>query len=260
MRENGLRATAYVAVADLHPQLADIMLEALADEGVAAYASPPSSGRGLAMPAQFPVGPVDRLWVDRDATATARRVLDERLPELRAELERANADAASGRVGLGDDLGSEPGGVLVDDQTWAAIIASYRAESSGTHSWPDAEDIGVGENPGAAGRPDAGAVRAGPAEWPEQRVPPLRQTDDPTDHFEPPPPPPLPIADSTTRLAWAGVVGGPVLLLLSVVLGWELASWAQVGGVAAMVVGFITLVARMRDGSEDDGGNSGAVV
>ncbi len=260
MRENGLRATAYVAVADLHPQLADIMLEALADEGVAAYASPPSSGRGLAMPAQFPAGPVDRLWVDRDATATARRVLDERLPELRAELEKAHADAANARTGPGGDPDAAPGGILVDDHTWAAIIASYRAESAGTSGWPDAENVDPSAEQDTNGPRDAARSGAGSAEWPEQRVPSRRPVEDPTDHFEPPAPPPLPVADSTTRLAWAGVVGGPVLLLLSVVLGWELASWAQVAGVTAMVVGFVTLVARMRDGSEDDGGDSGAVV
>lgn len=260
MRENGLRATAYVAVADLHPQLADIMLEALADEGVAAYASPPSSGRGLAMPTQFPAGPVDRLWVDRDATATARRVLDERLPELRAELERANADAANARTGPGEDPDAAPGGVLVDDHTWAAIIASYRAESAGASGWPDAENVDPNTDPKVPGSQHPTATRASRDDWPEQRAAPRRPVEDPTDHFVPPAPPPLPVADSTTRLAWAGVVGGPILLLLSVVLGWELASWAQVAGVTAMVVGFITLVARMRDGTEDDGGDSGAVV
>lgn len=259
MRENGLRASAYVAVADLHPQLADVMLEALADEGVAAYASPPSSGRGLAMPTQFPTGPVDRLWVDRDAAATARRVLDERLPELRAELERAHADAANGRARPGDDQESTPGGVLVDDATWAEIIAAYRAESAGGRSWPDVEDVGPDEG-NDRGPGSAAARRAGTEDWPEQRRPTPREPDDPADHFQPPPPPPLPTADSTTRFAWAGVIGGPVLLLLSVLLDWDLASWAQVFAVGAMVGGFITLVARMRDGSEDDGGDSGAVV
>lgn len=259
MRENGLHASAYVAVADLHPQLADVMLEALADEGVAAYASPPSSGRELAMPTQFPTGPVDRLWVDREATATARRVLDERLPELRAELERAHAEAGNGRTRQGDDAESTPGGVLVDDATWADIIAAYRADSAGGHSWPDAEDVRAddGSGQGAGKSPPR---RADAEEWPEQRRPTPREPDDPADHFQPPLPPPLPTADSTTRLAWAGVVGGPVLLLLSVMLDWDLASWAQVFAVAAMVGGFVTLVARMRDGGDDVAGDSGAVV
>ena len=33
MRDNGFRASGYVALADLHPQLADAMLEVLAHEG-----------------------------------------------------------------------------------------------------------------------------------------------------------------------------------------------------------------------------------
>jgi len=257
MRENGLRAAAYVAVADLHPQLADLMLDALADEGVAAYASPPpsASGRGLTMPTQLPSGPVDRLWVDRDATATARRVLDDRLPELRAELERASVESMSGRQDRPRDPDTTPGGVLVDDDTWAAIIATYRADSAAR---PDLLDPAAGE----ATSPSADDTAA--EAWPEELtlVPPprLRLPDDPGDHYEPPLPPPLPTADTTTRMAWAGVIGGPLLFLLSILLNWDLDSWAQLAGVAAMVVGFVTLVARMRDGGDDYDSDNGAVV
>lgn len=258
MRENGLRAAAYVAVADLHPQLADLMLDALADEGVAAYASPPpsASGRGLTMPTQLPSGPVDRLWVDRDATATARRVLDDRLPELRAELERASVESMNSRPERPRDPDTTPGGVLVDDDTWAEIIASYRAESAAR---PDQVDHADGQ-PASSSPADLDATEA----WPEERTlgsdPSRRVSDDPGDHYEPPPPPPLPTADSTTRMAWAGVIGGPLLFLLSIFLEWDLASWAKLAGVAAMVVGFVTLVARMRDGGDDYDPDNGAVV
>lgn len=252
MRENGLRAAAYVAVADLHPQLADLMLAALADEGVAAYASPSPTapGRGLTMPQQLPGGPVDRLWVDRAATVTARRVLDDKLPELRAELESAAVETVTGSSDASRDPDQSAGGVLVDDDTWAGIIASYRAESAAR-----------------PGEPEVSAPVADPpaAEWPEvaeraAATPARRVTDDPGDHYEPPPPPPLPLADTTTRMAWAGLIGGPLLLLLSTILDWNLASWAQVVGVAATVVGFVTLVARMKDGGDDSDSDHGAVV
>lgn len=258
MRENGLRAAAYVAVADLHPQLADLMLDALADEGVAAYASPPpsASGRGLTMPTQLPAGPVDRLWVDRDATATARRVLDDRLPELRAELERASTDSAPTRPERPRDPDTTPGGVLVDDDTWAAIIASYRAESATGPARSDPVRPDASSRSSADGPPDA---------WPEEARASIgnslvRPADDPADHYEPPPPPPLPTADTTTRMAWAGVIGGPLLFLLSVFLEWNLSDLAKLAGVAAMVVGFVTLVARMRDGGDDNDPDNGAVV
>lgn len=255
MRENGLRAAAYVAVADLHPQLADLMLDALADEGVAAYASPPPSvsDRGLTMPTQLPLGPVDRLWVDRDAAATARRVLDDRLPELRAELERASIEAVPGRPERLLDPDATPGGVLVDDDTWAAIIASYRSDSAARPDLPPASGGATAVRPGDD---DDGEP------WPEEAasVARVRPVDDPADHYEPPPPPPLPTADTTTRMAWAGVIGGPLLFLLSTFLGWNLSDWAKLGGVAAMVVGFVTLVARMRDGRDDYDSDNGAVV
>jgi len=262
MRENGLRAAAYVAVADLHPQLADVMLAALADEGVAAYASPsPSvSGRGLTMPAQLPAGPVDRLWVDRDAAATARRVLDDKLPELRAELENATADTVIGRTDRTPAPDTTPGGVLVDDDTWAEIIASYRAESAPHH----AIDEHALDDDAAEVQPSRRAADGSAEEWPEVREVAAksrpRPAEDHGDHYEPPPPPPLPTADTTTRMAWAGVIGGPLLFLLSIFLDWDLASWAKLAGVAAMVIGFVTLVARMREGGEDDGSDNGAVV
>lgn len=261
MRENGLRAAAYVAVADLHPQLADMMLEALAEEGVAAYASPSpaSSGRGLTMPTQLSSGPVDRLWVDRDATATARRILDDKLPELRAELESAAVETVTGHSDRAQDPDRSAGGILVDDDTWAGIIASYRAESAAR---PQALDGAPGS---PAAPPPAAPPRATtPEDWPETRARASAATagapDDPHDHYTPPPPPPLPTADTTTRTAWAGLIGGPLLLVLSTLLDWDLASWAKLAAVAAMVVGFVTLIARMREVSDEDEGDHGAVV
>jgi hypothetical protein len=83
---------------------------------------------------------------------------------------------------------------------------------------------------------------------------------DPFDHYVPPPPPPLPTADRTARIAWAGVIGGPVLFLIALVLGWELSGWVQLAGVAALVGGFITLVTRLPDRHDEDDTDHGAVV
>jgi hypothetical protein len=273
VRENGLQAAAYVAVIDLHPQVADVMLAALAEEGVAAYAAPVASNRGLLLPTQFPTGPLDRLYVDREAYDTARRVLDEHLPSARAELELAPAEATA-RTGTGDEPAAaepvEPTELArgpVDDETWSKIVEAFNgpglepaavdpaAESSApadagpNRLWPDAEHLDPDDEsdpvPRRAANPGAG-----------------NRTDDSADQdrYEPPPPPPLPVADSTTRLAWAGVIGGPVLFILALLLDWDLASWAQLVGVAGLVVGFITLVARMRDDGVDDDPDNGAVV
>lgn len=78
-------------------------------------------------------------------------------------------------------------------------------------------------------------------------------------HFVPPPPPPLPRVDSTTKFAWIAVLGGPLLLFLMVVLQQPVAWWMIVLGVGGFLGGFATLVARMKDGDEDDP-DGGAVV
>ncbi|MGW9602854.1 hypothetical protein ACWHBW_20215 [Streptomyces albidoflavus] len=85
--------------------------------------------------------------------------------------------------------------------------------------------------------------------------------DDDEGHFVPPEPPPLPEADTTTRFAWVAVLGGPLLLLLAVLLDWDMTWWLTTLGVGGFLGGFATLVVRMNDGDEDeDDPGRGAVV
>lgn len=80
-------------------------------------------------------------------------------------------------------------------------------------------------------------------------------------HFVPPEPPPLPAADTTAKFAWLAVLGGPVLLLLAVVLGWNMTWWLATIGIGGFLGGFATLVTRMKsDDDEDDDPGRGAVV
>ncbi|KJK39908.1 membrane protein [Streptomyces variegatus] len=80
-------------------------------------------------------------------------------------------------------------------------------------------------------------------------------------HFVPPEPPPLPTADPTAKFAWIGVLGGPVLLMLAVLLGWDMTWWLATLGIGGFLGGFTTLVMRMRtDDEEDDDPGRGAVV
>ncbi|WP_210587343.1 hypothetical protein [Streptomyces sp. GESEQ-35] len=86
-------------------------------------------------------------------------------------------------------------------------------------------------------------------------------TEDDEGHFVPPEPPPLPAADATSKFAWLGVIGGPLLLLLAVLLGWEMTWWLTTLGIGGFVGGFATLVMRMRtDDEDDDDPGRGAVV
>ncbi|MFG2309546.1 hypothetical protein ACGFS9_12870 [Streptomyces sp. NPDC048566] len=80
-------------------------------------------------------------------------------------------------------------------------------------------------------------------------------------HFVPPEPPPLPAADTTAKFAWLGVLGGPVLLLLAVLLGWDMTWWLTTLGIGGFLGGFATLVMRMQDDEDDlDDPGRGAVV
>ncbi|MEI5009834.1 hypothetical protein RB196_23320 [Streptomyces sp. PmtA] len=90
--------------------------------------------------------------------------------------------------------------------------------------------------------------------------PPLPEADE--GHFVPPEPPPLPEADTTAKFAWLAVIGGPVLLLLAVVLRWDMTWWLTTLCVGGFLGGFVTLVARMSHGDDedDDDPGRGAVV
>ncbi|MFD4317636.1 hypothetical protein [Streptomyces sp. NPDC058548] len=135
----------------------------------------------------------------------------------------------------------------------------------------------AGEEPGSEEEPDAGPERpalgssvvfapgvrpAGPRDY---------SPADPEDapggsdegHFVPPEPPPLPEADVTTKFAWLAVVGGPVLMLVAVLLSWDMTWWLTTLCIGGFLGGFATLVGRMKHDDDDDGFDDpgrGAVV
>ncbi|PWI43373.1 hypothetical protein [Streptomyces sp. ICBB 8177] len=155
---------------------------------------------------------------------------------------------------------------LDEEAAWARIVAAYEdGPEDGQASWPEAENVPDEEdsgqdrsplNDGIPVIPRAFVVRA-PAPGPRD----YEADDEDEGHFVPPEPPPLPQADVTTKFAWLAVVGGPVLLVLYVLLQQPVPWWAMVVGVGGFLGGFGTLVARMRDrDEEDDDPHGGAVV
>ncbi|MGH8823967.1 MAG: hypothetical protein ACRDVN_05765 [Jiangellaceae bacterium] len=140
-----------------------------------------------------------------------------------------------------------------DDQAWADLVETFHA-SPGEElpRWPAAEDVA---DDAAADVEDDVAAAGERSAQPEPASP----RPDPEEHFVPPPPPPLPRGDRVSRLAWAGVLGAPVFLVLAVALGWRLPTWITVLAVGALVGGFVTLVARMR-GRDPYDPDDGAVV
>ncbi|MEU2793478.1 hypothetical protein [Streptomyces sp. NPDC007100] len=117
-------------------------------------------------------------------------------------------------------------------------------------------------SPGAPGRPGEGPVGSfvvfapgvgpGPRDWKASEA-----SDDDFDetdegHFVPPEPPPLPSADVTAKFAWLAVLGGPLLLVLMVLLQQPVTWWITLLGIGGFLGGFATLVARMKHDDEDD--------
>ncbi|TMQ82891.1 hypothetical protein ETD83_41250, partial [Actinomadura soli] len=117
-RGNGLSADTYAPLVDLAPHLADAMLTALGEAGVAAYAASPSdlaeladladradlTDRGdRAEPAGEPVAGdvLDRLYVDVDMKPAAEGI-------LRAHLARLRDASARGSDGERSDAGERP--------------------------------------------------------------------------------------------------------------------------------------------------------
>lgn len=252
MRGNGLQAENYVAVADLDPRTADVLLAELRDRGVAAYAAD--------SPDPGPSGAVDRLYVDATAEHQVRSMIDDQLgtiPDAGA-VPPADADAA------------------FYDSAFADIVAGFH-QSPGRQlgSWSASEDIDAPEAPGppddasAGSEPPAATGVTGTAAarsytgWDDLLRPEPPAPDplpDPEDRYVPPPPPPLPKVDLRTRIAWACVVGGPGVLFAAAILGWQLSSMQLLLAAVAFLGGFVALVARLKDRDDDGDGDDGAVV
>ena len=111
-----------------------------------------------------------------------------------------------------------------------------------------------------SGQVDLGPeFRPDPVEHPEHEYPEPEHPDDVwlDEGYTPPEPPPLPRPrDPVQKASWAGVIGGPTIIVLKSILGWG--GWLTWVGVAASVAGFATLIARMADHRDDD--DDGAVV
>nr|WP_206327123.1 hypothetical protein [Streptomyces sp. S3(2020)] len=180
-----------------------------------------------------------------------------------------------------EDREPEEQGVPFDEAAaWEAIVAGYGEEPKdppGSKPFKSVEDLALlepetndekpkeeDEKPASA-RPLGSSVAFAPGVGPRDYTAPEPAEEDFDEddegHFVPPEPPPLPAADTTAKFAWLAVLGGPLLLLLAILLGWDMTWWLATIGIGGFLGGFATLVMRMRsdDEDEDDPGR-GAVV
>ncbi|MBM7088046.1 hypothetical protein ABZ606_04045 [Streptomyces sp. NPDC012461] len=204
------------------------------------------------------------------------------------------AEHDSGREDREGQEGREPeekGVPFDEDAAWEAIVAGYGDEppdppgakpfksvedlallESGTNDAGDSRDEGVQTQAPAPAKADeepagplGSSVSFAPGVGPrDYRV--AEPSDDDLDetdegHFVPPEPPPLPETDAAAKLAWLGVLGGPLLLLLAVLLDWYMSWWLTTLSIGGFLGGCATLVMRMRtDDEDDDDPGRGAVV
>ena len=97
-----------------------------------------------------------------------------------------------------------------------------------------------------------------PEEQPAEARDWLDAYDDPEDHFVPPEPERVPTPEPPRLIAWAGVFGVPVVVLVLVVLRVSLPPWASMLCLAWFVGGFGYLVATMRREPPDNDWDDGA--
>ncbi|MEU0006361.1 hypothetical protein ABZ079_19355 [Streptomyces sp. NPDC006314] len=177
-----------------------------------------------------------------------------------------------------EERDDEQGVPFDEDAVWRAIIAGYGEEPPdppGSRPFKSVEDLALIEKDAESDRDDSAeaqpvrplgsSVSFAPGVGPRDHTAPEPSDDDfgedDEGHFVPPEPPPLPAADTTAKFAWLGVVGGPVLLLLAVLLGWDMTWWLTTLGIGGFLGGFATLVMRMRTDDDEDGDpGRGAVV
>jgi hypothetical protein len=154
-----------------------------------------------------------------------------------------------------------------DEQVWAELVQSYHWSYDDNAAWPGAEDIDPDVDPDA--EPDDDDTDANPAvsttrpafagsPWITHASGERQERFD-EDHFVPPPPPPLPRTDLITWMAWAGLLGTPVLFIGLVLLGRSLSGLAGLAAATAFVGGFAVLIMRLR-GHDPYDPDSGAVV
>jgi hypothetical protein len=244
MRSNGLTAPSYSPVADLNPQVAEALLTDLRERGVAAYTKPVETSSTVGFDAaEFRVAVKERLYVDASASLAVRELI-------------ASTDPAS-------DLDN-------DDLAWARIVAGYDAPvAPASASWPPQEDLPPAMDslgaPGDAPREESSdrfddepALPQPPGASPTFGPVEMHRS---AEAFIPPEPPPLPHLAPAQQLAWVGLAGGPLLLLIAAVFAVTLPVWLSLAAVIGFVGGFLTLVAMMEDRHSDDGDSGdGAVV
>jgi hypothetical protein len=258
MRSNGLTAPTYTPVADVEPPIAAALLDDLRALGVAAYTTPVTSTSmsGFDRP-ELRDAVRDRLYVDTRSADGVRDLIARRDPSM----VEANDDLTFAQLVAGFDrpLGGTVAPWPVDEDLSAdqARVADDRddRDSHDTATQRDTSEPGRRRKGDREDDPRASDEEYLAVTWQSRRD----DSVDRDDHFVPEPPAPLPHLEPYKQLAWAGVIGGPLALLVAALTGLALPEWLSWLAIVGFVGGFVTLVATMSDDDDWDP-DDGAVV
>jgi hypothetical protein len=147
---------------------------------------------------------------------------------------------------LGDELPDGVADSAPDDASreaalWRSIIDNY-----GERPQLD-DDLGTARPPAEAEPPPRGLPDPTFDDVEEPELAPA-----PEEHYVPPAPPPLPKPTPARLLAWLGLFGVPVIVLVALVANIVVPPWLGLLLMAWFVGGFVYLVASMRPGSGGD--------
>jgi hypothetical protein len=259
-RDNGLRCGAYKAVADLDPRIADALLEALRDNGIAAYAGPTPATSGHYMELQLPDRPIDRLYVDEEQLDRARALVEEEQAEAAAMIEPPPTEPTATEPAPADAMpvdampvdampverGSGDDSQIDFDAAWKQLLGSLQETSTTSVRFP------------AASRVEEPAAPTDVVDTDEDGDDVDYDVYDPADeaHFEPPPPPPLPKLRKETLAALVAIGLG----LFALATDFEDGAFTFLA-IMAIIGGVVSLVWHMKQGPPTDSGwDDGAVV
>jgi hypothetical protein len=266
MRDNGLTASTYTSMGGIDPQIAEPVLKALAEAGIAAYAGTPAEVAPAGeVPAEPAESEADGAETDSEKTAAAETATpapakaDEVVPvRIPAGFEEIFVDAESEIRARGVIARS------TEDAEWASLVEQFNLPSAEGHDatpvprWPASEDVDENSYEPLIDVP-AGLIVGDTDEDPPEE-PPARRHEEHHDHYVPPEPPRGPKLDWISRIAWLGLIGGPLLLIAAALLDFDTGRTTTIA-VIGFIGGFLTLVIRMKDRlPPEDTTDDGAVV
>ena len=130
-----------------------------------------------------------------------------------------------------------------EDRAWRSIVENYgdRAEiEEPPPESPTAPSTAPSSAPSSA---PFGGRFGDPSVFHAQPEEPAAEPED--EGYTPPEPPPLPVVAPDRGLAWAGVLGSPVVLLCALIFGISIPTWLGYLLVMGFVGGFLYLVFQM---------------